>query len=47
MALWRDTSHAYLPRLIVGRIAGIPEERLEQLAGDQPEMIVNALNTNH
>ena len=36
MAEWRETSHAYTARMIVGRVAGIPEARLEQLAAKGP-----------
>ena len=36
MASWRDTSHAYAARMILGRIAGIPEDRLRQLAWNGP-----------
>jgi hypothetical protein len=36
MADWRDTSHAYFARVILGRVAGIPEDRLRQLAWNGP-----------
>ena len=36
MASWRDTSHAYAARMILGRVAGIPEDRLRQLAWNGP-----------
>jgi hypothetical protein len=36
MALWRDASHAYFSRIILGRIAGIPDDRLGELAWKGP-----------
>jgi hypothetical protein len=45
MAEWRESGHAYFARMIVGRIAGIPEVRLEQLASDGPVgTIIDALH---
>jgi hypothetical protein len=45
MAKWRDVGHAYQARIVLGRIAGIPEERLQQLAsGNSVDGILNALN---
>ena len=45
MTLWRDSSHAYSARMILGRVAGIPEDRLQELAwSGPPEAIVNAVN---
>ncbi len=43
MARWRDTGHAFWPRLILGRIRGIPEERLMSLASGTPEAFLGAL----
>jgi hypothetical protein len=44
MTLWRDASHAYFARMLLGRVAGIEEERLQQLAlKGPPEAIVQAL----
>jgi HEAT repeat protein len=36
MAAWQDTSHAYAARMILGRVAGIPEDRLRRLAWNGP-----------
>jgi HEAT repeats len=45
MALWHEASHAYFARMVLGRVAGIPEKRLQELAGDgPPEAIVAALS---
>ena len=45
MTLWRDASHAYAARMLLGRVAGVPEDRLEQLAWNgPPETIVQALS---
>ena len=43
MAKWRDTGHAYTARILLGRIAGIPEERLRHLASGPPDPILDAL----
>lgn len=44
MALWRDLGHAYFSRIILGRVAGIPEDRLDKLAWTGPvEKIIRAL----
>lgn len=44
MASWRRSGHAYDARLLVGRIAGLPEEQLAKLAWDgPPEAIIDAL----
>jgi hypothetical protein len=44
MTMWRDASHAYFARMLLGRVAGIPEDRLEELAWKgPPEAIVEAL----
>lgn len=45
MALWRNASHAYFARMLLGRVAGIPERRLQELASNgPPEVIVQALS---
>lgn len=44
MTLWREAGHAYAARMLLGRVAGVPEERLEELASNgPPEAIVQAL----
>jgi len=44
MALWHEASHAYFARMVLGRVAGVPEERLRELASKgPPEAIVAAL----
>jgi hypothetical protein len=44
MASWRAVSHAYFARIVLGRVAGIPEKQLEELAQKgPPETIVEAL----
>ena len=45
MARWRTAGHAYFARVLLGRIAGIEESRLQKLAGsnDQAETIVEAV----
>lgn len=44
MARWRDSGHAYNARILLGRIAGIEEERLMKLVwADNPDEIINAL----
>ena len=43
MASWRRPSHAYFARIVLGRVAGLPEDRLQTLAGNGPvEAIVEA-----
>ena len=43
MARWRNPGHASNARVILGRIAGIEEERLQQLAASgKVDEIVNA-----
>ena len=45
MARWRNVGHAGFARLVIGRIAGIEEDRLRGLAkGDQVDTIINALS---
>jgi len=44
MALWRDTSHAFFARIVLARIAGIPEERLMQVASGPAQEILDQLN---
>lgn len=36
MAQWRDSSHAYFSRVVLGRVAGMPEERLDKIAWTGP-----------
>ena len=43
MARWRDTGHAFWPRLILGRIRGIPDDRLLPLADGSPEAFLEAI----
>jgi len=44
MARWRSIGHAYSARLMLGRIGGIPEERLWKLANaDNAEEIINTV----
>ena len=44
MTLWREANHAFDARMLLGRVAGIPEKRLEELAWKgPPETIVEAL----
>ena len=44
MALWRAASHAYFARMLLGRVAGVPEKRLEELAWKgPPQAIIDAL----
>jgi hypothetical protein len=43
MASWRRPSHAFFARMVLGRIAGIPEDRLKELAWNGPvEAIIEA-----
>jgi hypothetical protein len=44
MALWRAASHAYFARVLLGRVAGIAEKQLEELAWKgSPQAIIDAL----
>ena len=44
MARWRDPGHASDARMILGRVAGIEEKRLQKLvAGGEVEPILSAL----
>jgi hypothetical protein len=44
MASWRDASHAYFARIVLGRVAGLPEDRLQTLAWNGPvESIIKAV----
>ena len=44
MSRWHSSGHAYTPRILHGRIAGIEEQRLTKLAGTgDGEEIINAL----
>lgn len=46
MARWRSSSHAASARMVLGRIAGIEEERLQQLtASGNVEEIISAVRT--
>ena len=36
MASWRDPSHAFFSRMVLGRVAGLPEDRLNALAWNGP-----------
>jgi len=36
MASWRGPSHAFFARMVLGRVAGIPEDRLKELAWNGP-----------
>jgi hypothetical protein len=43
MASWRRMGHAYFARIILGRVAGLPEDRLKELARKCPvETIIEA-----
>lgn len=45
IARWRDTSHAVAARIILGRMAGIDETRLQKLAqADEVDTIVNSIS---
>ena len=45
MARWRSSRHAHSARLMLGRVAGIEESRLQQLVqAGQVEQIIQALN---
>jgi hypothetical protein len=44
MTLWRAPSHAHSARMLLGRVAGIPEKQLEELAWKGPsQAIIDAL----
>jgi hypothetical protein len=48
MARWRNPGHAWNARVILGRIAGIEEARLQQLAASgKAEEIINAVKTRN
>jgi hypothetical protein len=36
MARWREAGHAYFARMVLGRVAGLPEDRLQGLAWNGP-----------
>ena len=36
MASWRRPNHALFARMVLGRVAGIPEDRLKDLAWNGP-----------
>jgi len=44
MARWKDRNHAWDARMILGRIGGIEEERLKQLAADNAEEIISVVS---
>ena len=46
MAKWRSVAHAYSARMLLGRMAGIEETRLQMLAGsnDQVDVIIKAVS---
>jgi hypothetical protein len=47
MALWQRPSHSYSARMLLGRIAGLPEERLRELAWKGPvDAIIKAVRKN-
>jgi hypothetical protein len=47
MARWRNPEHASNARILLGRIAGIPEERLVQLVStDNVDEIIKELRLN-
>ena len=45
MARWRDTGHAAMPRLVLGRIISVPEDRLMQLAFGPPRQFLEAVSS--
>jgi hypothetical protein len=36
MASWRRASHAYFARMLLGRVAGLPEQQVNDLAWNGP-----------
>jgi hypothetical protein len=43
MASWRRRGHAFFARMVLGRVAGIPDDRLKKLAWNGPvEVIIEA-----
>jgi len=47
MTMWREANHAHSARMLLGRVAGIPEDRLQELAWKgPPQAIVEALEKN-
>jgi hypothetical protein len=43
MASWRRPGHAYFSRIVLARIAGLPEDRIRDLAWNGPvETIIDA-----
>ncbi len=45
MARWKSSSHAFTFRILLGRIAGIEEDRLQQLvAAGEVDQIIKALS---
>jgi hypothetical protein len=48
MARWQEANHAKTARLILGRIAGIEENRLQKLVDDDPGAVIKAFaEKNH
>lgn len=47
MAKWRDSSHAYFARMILGRVFGIPEDRLRELAWKGPVTSIISASEPH
>ena len=45
MAHWRDYNHAHTSRVLLGRIAGIEEKKLQQLAHDDGDAIILAFKS--
>jgi hypothetical protein len=43
MAEWRDTGHALTARIVLGRLAGIPETRLTEIAMGPVHVILDSL----
>ena len=43
MALWRDLGHAFFAKIILARLAGIPEERMPEVAPGPVQVILDAL----
>ena len=43
MAQWRDLGHAFFAKIILARLAGIPEERMPEVAPGPVQVILDAL----
>jgi len=46
MARWHEYGHAYYSRIILGRIAGIEENKLQKLAHDGVESIISTFSSH-